>query len=184
MALGNLSGKARTNPTAPDAFGVCDNCGTWWNRRDLLDQVEYYGNTLKRTGYVVCPECFDVPQDQLRPIILPIPDPVPVINPRTEYFDGDRGQQGFTLYVLQFPPVDPTTPNGKALVLSQVAQLSDVATPNGLSDESGRLAQANLSQQVAAANPNRSFFLLYNPASAPLVVGLGAPASFAGSSGI
>lgn len=37
----------------------------------------------------VCAQCLDVPQQQLRAIVLPA-DPVPIVQPRTENFDADE----------------------------------------------------------------------------------------------
>jgi hypothetical protein len=83
MTYSDQAGKARTDPRRPRAFGVCDQCGTWFNLRTLRWGMEYMGPGLQRTGFRVCSDCFDQPQDQLRPIILP-PDPMPVADPRVE----------------------------------------------------------------------------------------------------
>jgi len=78
-------GRARVNPNAPQAFGICDRCGFQWNLVDLPFQYAWFGNTLKNTGFRVCEPCQDRPNQQLRPRILP-PDPVPVMNPRPGNF--------------------------------------------------------------------------------------------------
>lgn len=74
-------GRARVNPNNPQAFGICDGCNFQYNLVDLRFQFAWFGNTLKNTGYRVCRECYDVPNQQSRPRILPA-DPVPVMNPR------------------------------------------------------------------------------------------------------
>ena len=45
--------------------------------------MEYRGNSLMRTGFLVCNRCLDVPYQGRRPILIPA-DPVPLLNPRTE----------------------------------------------------------------------------------------------------
>lgn len=43
------------------------------------------GNKIQKTGFLVCPTCFDMPNPTLRPKVLPA-DPVPILNPRTGDF--------------------------------------------------------------------------------------------------
>lgn len=74
-------GRARVNPESPEAFGICDDCNFQYNLVDLQFQFAWRGNTLQNTGFRVCYECYDKPNEQLRPRILPA-DPVPVMNPR------------------------------------------------------------------------------------------------------
>jgi hypothetical protein len=80
---------ARVDTTNPESYAQCDRCGLWFNRSDLVFQVEWAGMSLYSTGALVCtvgPKCFDLPQEQLRTIILP-PDPPPIINARVPNFD-------------------------------------------------------------------------------------------------
>lgn len=80
---------ARVDPQNPEAFAQCDRCGLWFNRGDLTWDVQWGGMHLYRTGALVCakgPRCVDVPQEQLRTIILP-PDPPPIANARVPNFD-------------------------------------------------------------------------------------------------
>lgn|GEM_PF-1516756 len=84
MTLGNPTGFARVSRRAPKGFGICDTCGYLYNRIDLVEQVEFYGNEVKWTGSMVCTRtCSDKPQAQLTSPILP-PDPEPLDNPRPE----------------------------------------------------------------------------------------------------
>jgi hypothetical protein len=76
---------AVVNQQNPEAFAQCDRCGFWWNRSQLLWQMQWSGTHLYNLGILVCPTCIDVPQEQLRTIILP-PDPPPVINARPPNF--------------------------------------------------------------------------------------------------
>ena len=72
----------------PEAFAQCDRCGFWFNRTDLVFQTQWAGTHLYQTGALVCTtgnRCFDIPQEQLRTIVLPA-DPLPVINARVPNF--------------------------------------------------------------------------------------------------
>lgn len=105
MAYASRSGRARTSAKNPQAFGVCDRCGLWYNRVDLINQFEWRGAQLQPLFIFVCRECLDIPQEQLRAITLPA-DPVPIFMPRVEDFTGDE-----TNYrAVSLPPkIDPTT---------------------------------------------------------------------------
>ena len=78
-------GRARVSPRNPQAFAICDRCGFLSNHVDLQWQFEYAGSGLYNTRLLVCDECLDVPQEQLRAIIIPA-DPVPISNPRTQNY--------------------------------------------------------------------------------------------------
>jgi hypothetical protein len=79
-------GRARVNAQNPEAFAQCDRCGFWYNRSQLQWQFEWSGTHLYNTGKLVCQTiCMDVPQEQLRTIILP-PDPPPILNARPPNF--------------------------------------------------------------------------------------------------
>lgn len=86
MGSTSRTGRAVINPSAPEAVGVCDRCGNLWNLSRLRNQWQWQGTALMDTGVKVCPDCYDVPQPQLRTIILP-PDPLPRLGARPEpYF--------------------------------------------------------------------------------------------------
>lgn len=78
-------GRARVNPRSPSAFGVCDKCGFLTNLVSLTFQMEWRGNALASTGEKVCQRCYDRPNPQLRPRLVP-PDPIPVLQPRPENY--------------------------------------------------------------------------------------------------
>ena len=90
MAYASQSGRARTNPNSPQAFGVCDRCGTWYNHNSLSWQFDWRGASLQNLRILVCDRCKDVPDEQLRAIVLPA-DPMPIINARVEPFTADEG---------------------------------------------------------------------------------------------
>lgn len=79
---------ATVDPTDPTALAQCDRCGLWRNLPDLVEQTQWAGQQLVGTQVLVCREttrCFDIPNEQLRTIILP-PDPPPVLNARVPDF--------------------------------------------------------------------------------------------------
>ncbi len=74
----------RISQSAPQALGICDYTGFVFNRKDLVRQMEWRGNALVWTGFLVGIPYVDEPNQQLRPPILP-PDPVPVMYPRLPF---------------------------------------------------------------------------------------------------
>ena len=76
----------RVNAHSPRAAAICDRCGKRYNHNRLSFQFDYRGPQLQNLQILVCNQCRDRPQDQLRPVILP-PDPLPILNPRPDYFD-------------------------------------------------------------------------------------------------
>jgi hypothetical protein len=85
MAYASQSGRARVSSTNPKAFGICDRCGFLYNHSDLQWQFDWAGASLINKKILVCDTCLDVPQEQLRAIILPA-DPEPIVNPRVENY--------------------------------------------------------------------------------------------------
>lgn len=75
-------GKATVNARSPEAFGVCDRCGTMYNRNRLRYQTVRSGNTLTQTKLAVCRTCLDVPRPPMNPRISP--DGQPIQNARPE----------------------------------------------------------------------------------------------------
>lgn len=121
----NKYGKAEVDPTNPRAFAVCDRCAIWTNLYKLKWQMQWNATQLFNTRFLVCEECYDTPQDQLRTVILP-PDPQPVKNPRVEPFmynevDGlaiPSGSNGQDL----LNPSALVTPEGNVLVADQASE--------------------------------------------------------------
>lgn len=88
MALGDLQGRAYTDPSAPEPPGIDDRSGFKFLHRELTWQYDWRGNSLQNLRLLVYDP--DVPQEQLRPIILP-PDPVPIQNPRPGFYASQEG---------------------------------------------------------------------------------------------
>lgn len=84
----------------------------WYNRDRLRFQYEWRGAALQNIYVLVCCECYDVPQEQLRSIVIP-QDPVPVQIPSIEFFDADEttymGLSGSTTDPVSGIPVPNTT---------------------------------------------------------------------------
>lgn len=78
-------GRAKVSAKSPEAFAICDNCGFLYNHSDLVFQREWAGNVLINTQQLVCSRCNDVPNQQLRSIVIPA-DPMPVLNPRVQNY--------------------------------------------------------------------------------------------------
>jgi hypothetical protein len=103
MPLGNPQGYARTSRRAPRAFAICDTCGLQYNHDDLVPQMEYQGNDLRPTGFLVCRRtCNDRPQPQLTTPILPR-DPQPIDQPRVEQFVDTQTELSSTSYPSSSP---------------------------------------------------------------------------------
>lgn len=69
------------NKEHPEALGICDRTGFVHMHKDLVQEMEWRGDRLVWTGFLVGKEYLDTPNQSLRPPILP-PDPVPVVRPR------------------------------------------------------------------------------------------------------
>lgn len=76
-------GRASVSSTNPRAFGICDRCGFLYNHHELQWQYDYRGAALINVRILVCETCLDVPQNQLRNIVLPA-DPMPIMNARVQ----------------------------------------------------------------------------------------------------
>ena len=82
-------GRAQVDTRRPQAFGVCDRCGFWYNLVRLMFQYEWFGDKLQNTGFRVCSKCLDKPHEFTKPLLLP-PDPMPAVQPRVEQFAVDE----------------------------------------------------------------------------------------------
>jgi hypothetical protein len=86
MAYASRSGRARTSSTHPEAFGVCQRCGFWFNRNRLRNQMEWRGSSILPTWVFVCDACYDTPFEPNRAFVTPA-DPIPVQLALPEDFD-------------------------------------------------------------------------------------------------
>jgi hypothetical protein len=95
-----VHGRARVDPTNPQAFGVCDRCRFLYNLVDLVFQYEWVGDKLTNLWLRVCRRCLDKPHEFTRPAVLP-PDPVPVWQPRPDNYASAEGPPPPNVYVQQ-----------------------------------------------------------------------------------
>ena len=95
MAYASQSGRARTSASNPQAHAICDRCGFRYNLVNLKWQFDWRGASLMNLRILVCNDCYDTPQEQLRAIIVPA-DPVPVMNPRIQDFVTAETNNRFT----------------------------------------------------------------------------------------
>jgi hypothetical protein len=87
-ALMRPHGRAEISARSPRALGVCERCGFLYNLDRLAWQHDWQqGPRLKNLHHLVCPDCYDEPQESGRTIVLP-PDPIPVQNARPEDYVG------------------------------------------------------------------------------------------------
>lgn len=105
MAYASRSGRARTSARSPQAHAICDRCGFRYNHVNLKWQFDWSGASLVNRRMLVCNSCYDEPQQQLRAIVIPA-DPVPIQNPRIEYFVNAEANNRVTSGQNS---VDPTT---------------------------------------------------------------------------
>lgn len=76
-------GRANINAHHPRALAICDRCQGMVNHDTLRWQMQWRGPQLQNIRRLVCPECYDTPQEQLRTFVLPT-DPVTIQNARPE----------------------------------------------------------------------------------------------------
>lgn len=130
---------ACVDTTNPEAWAQCDRCSFWYNRSDLTFQVEWGGMHLYNKGILVCTtgnNCYDLPQEQFRTIILP-PDPPPIVNARVPNFDYEEQtviqlQLGGTSTINNRTPpwqagpnLQLTNQNGASLIWFQYPQITE-----------------------------------------------------------
>jgi hypothetical protein len=85
MGYASQQGRARVSAKNPQAAAICDRCGFVYNHVNLKWQYDWAGASLINKRMLVCNTCYDVPQEQLRAIVVPA-DPMPIINPRVQDF--------------------------------------------------------------------------------------------------
>lgn len=120
MAYASQSGRARTSATSPQAHAVCDRCGFRYNFVDLQWQYDWRGAALQNLRILVCNDCLDTPQEQLRAIVVPA-DPTPIVNARVEDFTVSE-----TDYITTSAPTVYNYPTG-----IPVPSTTNIVTQNG-----------------------------------------------------
>jgi hypothetical protein len=85
MGFSSKLGRARVSARNPRAAGICDRCGFVYNHINLQWQFDWAGASLINKRILVCDTCNDVPQSQLRAIVVPA-DPTPILNARVQNY--------------------------------------------------------------------------------------------------
>ena len=104
MGYASKAGRARISARNPRALAICDRCGLTYNHVNLQWQYDWAGASLINKRLLVCDTCLDVPQSQLRAIVVPA-DPVPILNPRVQNYQAASED----LRTTQGNMVDPVT---------------------------------------------------------------------------
>ena len=86
MGYASKLGRAKISSRNPQAAAICDGCGFVFSHSELRFQLQWSGNKLVNLKQLVCRRCNDIPQTQLRAIVLPA-DPIPILNPRPEQYE-------------------------------------------------------------------------------------------------
>lgn len=140
MGYASQAGRARTSASNPQAHAICDRCGFRYNHVNLRWQYDWRGASMQNIRLLVCNTCYDVPQEQLRAIVVPA-DPVPIVDPRIQDFVAAEQN---TRVTSGQNTVDPTTgipvPGGD----TRITQNDDVRVtqqtgepPGGLNTQPG-----------------------------------------------
>lgn len=121
MGWSRLPKYAEVDSEAPVRWQSCMRCGRIYNADKLVFQYDYRGSSqLENLRIMVCTtNCYDVPQPQLAPIVLP-PDPPPSFNAFPEPYaldeDSYLSTAGSSIFTLDGDTLvtaggDPITPN-------------------------------------------------------------------------
>ena len=176
------SGRARISVRHPQGLGECDRCGFWRNLVALKQQFQWGGYSLQNTGLLVCSDCLDKPQEQLRTPNLP-PDPRPLVPSRPsanvtpipiigQPLPTTPANLGFTqLYIgaASLPGKYPADTPGD--VLANVLAQTGISLPPGVYFQTSTMNQ-NAGVILWPQGFGRSFMLLYNPAFVPVQLSL------------
>jgi len=155
-------GKAKVSTRNPEAFAICDNCGFLYNHSELRWQFQWAGNKLVNMRQLVCRRCNDIPQTQLRAIILPA-DPMPVQNPRVNNWEAAETNYRTT---SGQDTVDPRTGIPIPGTVKRITQNDDNRVTQQTGEPPGGLNDAPGTDPNAPGNDDPG--LPYNNTSVPL----------------
>ena len=87
---------APTNIRSPEPTGICMRCGFYFFLKDLELQYQWAGPSLVNLQILVCRRrCLDVPQEQLRTIVIGA-DPIPPRRPSPTFYAQQSAAPGYT----------------------------------------------------------------------------------------
>jgi len=87
-ALMRPHGRAHIDPRSPRALAICDRCQEMVNHGALRWQMRWRGPAMQSIRLLVCPACYDTPNEQERTFVLPI-DPDTIRDARPENYARD-----------------------------------------------------------------------------------------------
>ncbi len=106
-------GRAQISERAPRALAICERCQFMVNHDTLRWQMRWRGPRLQNIRLLVCPQCYDTPNENERIIVLPL-DPPTIMNARPENYalaDNPASYLGFDP-ADSFPLVPPNAQRG------------------------------------------------------------------------
>lgn len=86
------SSHAYADMRRPEPWFCCDRCGFRYNYSRARWQWDWRGNSIQNLRILVDHRCEDVPNSQLRPVLIG-PDPYPVRDPRPGFAQSQMGPQ-------------------------------------------------------------------------------------------
>lgn len=135
MGYASKLGRARISASNPQAAGQCDRCGLIYTFRSLQWQFDWRGAALQNLRILVCRDCLDTPQPQLRAIVVPA-DPTPIINARvTDYVAAETNYSTTSAPTVYDPVTGIPIPSTTRLVTEdgQYSTMQATGEPLGLS---------------------------------------------------
>ncbi len=124
------SPRAPVSISKPRVWAYCDRCNFRYLHDALSWQKIWAGPALIKTGFLVCPECLDIPNPNGKKPIRFYPDPRPVRDPRPGFlqvqqqfdagFTTEGGTQRTTESGAQFVQDDGGEPGTFTLDVSEL----------------------------------------------------------------
>jgi hypothetical protein len=85
-----------TNPFRPEYVGFCERCGFKVYYSDLRFQHDWRGNALANLNILVHGHCEDIPNEQLRPVIIGPDSLPPRPRPTPNFYEQQSAGTGLT----------------------------------------------------------------------------------------
>lgn len=163
-------GRASISQTNPQALAICDRCGFRYNHIDLSWQFQWRGTKLQNIQILVCQDCLDIPQEQLRVIIIP-PDPIPIMNARPENYVQDDNPMS----ALGYSAISQTISPISQVVGGRIGNLAEGGGLNAAFDANPyKPSQQSASISIPNSSYNNYVGINWSGANAAM---LGAPAA-------
>lgn len=170
MGYASQAGRARTNPTNPQAHAICDRCGFRYNWVGLKWQYDWRGASLQNLKILVCETCYDAPQEQLRAIVVPA-DPVPIVNARVQDFVVAETNTRYTSGTSLVPTVGTGNGTTATLTLAVPADFPVISVGSTIIVSGMQPAGFNKTAIVTACTPGNPYTISYaSTVLGPLVV--------------